>query len=790
MPITNGGGFWGDGKIGNIVFMKNRKEIFFSLKILFLFFLFFPSRAFAQSSDWQNLVKNWPITTPDSLEIWQDTSGKIYQLITKGGKYWVRTNIESANWSSGNINQEPNNTSFPFPQSIDGMAFLYLNNSLWQTITKNDIFFTHVVGQAWRSAGKIFSGETTTCSRSLPLEGIDTLTAYPDGNKIALMVTKNGFYWKKSDINSSVWDECGQLINDPNAPQKFEGHTRFLWNGKIAELAVAGGRFWFFPDITDCQHYERGLIQNLASGRFGVAVGTWDYNQFHCYTLDGNRIPCLEDPFGMNPKGFSDNRFANYDFQQLNRIAFNISSFNTRDPNANTQFIWFHYEETDNPLEITGGNFSYLGQYQSRRLGRPMTSEEILNEAQIYAVSGAPGSVRVRLVKENSQINGVSKKWRIRLPKIVYKNGYPFCEGCIFKENEFYQFLDAHSDFDDGWGNWYALYMLAEVEYGIVSHYLEPYEYAAVLNEYVEKLKSKYPRIRFILASPVGATPKARKYFETLYNPHFKLLTEQTKAAINFTSADIFLGRVPAPDFDYNGYPAVSDSQLKGIACQFLKEAKEIGNFFYLLTGKQTLLTQTAPWIWGAVQAPPDDLGYNRAPCPWCKSNDDVWETTKYGNARLIQLAYGTLAQKTEETKVAAWAYWGNMRQARWKEPLLERWCGDLCHGFASLSLPAICDEKGGCPQITNEPKPTVEGITYLQLAWGNYNFRPEGAPSWWPTQNEDFCSLPNFPPPSTPNLNAEIKEILANFSLNNERLELYADGKINAVDFGKIIIR
>ena len=94
--------------------MKNRKEIFFSLKILFLFFLFFPSRAFAQSSDWQNLVKNWPITTSDSLEIWQDTSGKIYQLITKGGRYWVRTNIESVNWSSGNINQEPNIPAFLF----------------------------------------------------------------------------------------------------------------------------------------------------------------------------------------------------------------------------------------------------------------------------------------------------------------------------------------------------------------------------------------------------------------------------------------------------------------------------------------------------------------------------------------------------------------------------------------------------------------------------------------------------------------------------------------------------
>ncbi len=524
------------------------------------------------------------------------------------------------------------------------------------------------------------------------------------------------------------------------------------------------------------------------NGRFGIAIATWDYSKVQCYLLTGERTDCATAPSQMNRKNFSDMRMTAYDGSnhQLGMNAFNISSFTTLDPSANTQFIWFHYEDTrinqpgEHPqgaLEIKSGEFNYIdtSKYTAVRLNRDLSNEEMTSYpngvgAKIYATSGAPGSVRVKVQKQDGSAvpvdiagsppihkNGFG--FRIRLPGIRYdENGYPYCTDgssdptstCIFKQAEFTEYLRQHSDFNDNdplkvygsvarAGNWYTFYLLAETEYGIVSHYLEPYEYAAVVNTYVKTIKSVNPRARFILGSPViGFPDRYKPYYTALWNSP-GMLSPQAKESITFIGADHFADKLSNPDVATGAYAAITDAQIQASAEQFMATVRDAGQFFFKLTGKPTLMTQIGPLMHPAVNPEPDSLSFvsinESNKCKWCKRNTDVWQSVQYGTARLTQLMFSKLLEEADTTHVVAWAYWGGMEQEYWKDPLINKTWGGLNHGITWLSWPLLCTTGAGCKSTTNEPWPSYTGMVYLKLANGDKNYIPDGAPSWWPGQ-------------------------------------------------------
>lgn len=515
-----------------------------------------------------------------------------------------------------------------------------------------------------------------------------------------------------------------------------------------------------------------------SDGRFGIALGTWNYNLLECYSINGVKEDCRTTYNQYYYKDFNDMWMTTYDSaqQRLSPSAFNVASLAARDPSANTQFVWYHYEDTGNlatdnpqgPVIINAGQFNYeLDVATLPRLGRPMTVDEMVypvdaggsqvpgsEGAQIYVTSGAPGSVRVRLQKEpgtNLLNNYTAYGWRIRLPKLIYKNGYPYCEGCIYKETEFKDFLQRNINFNDGAGNWYTFYILAEPEYPIISQYLEPYEYAAVFNEYVEKIQTWFPTKtpRFMLASPATSISTQKwwePYYRSLYDDNYHLLSPQSKSAVTFNSADVFVAPPLAPDTLYNGVAPTTDAGLINTANTAFADAYVIGNFFYNLNGKPTLLTQSGIRSYRAVDPPPNSLRFSNESCSWCLNNNDVWTSTEFSTARLAQLFYGNLLAQTNSTHVVAWAYWGNTRQVNWTEALINKTWGDLNHGDFWLTWPILCTTANNCPVPTDQIWPSQPGMVYLKMANGDPTYRPDGAPGWWP-----IAPLPLFSPPPMP---------------------------------------
>lgn len=516
------------------------------------------------------------------------------------------------------------------------------------------------------------------------------------------------------------------------------------------------------------QSDARGGSQS-ANGRFGVALGTWDYSRLGCFDAQGEKIDCAADPYKLYAAGMNDMLITTYDAQQqrLSNAAFNVSSMSHQDPSANTQFIWFRYEDLDNPQVINEGRFSYTNQaeYTASRLGRRMTDEEITSPTQrsgqsgadIYATSNVPGSVRVRVQREQvTNVHGRSSSWRIRLPGIrTDERGYGYCVDCIFREADFFKYLDENRSFSDDPGNpngnWYAFYLLAEVEYGLRSHYFEPYEYAAVVNEYVTKIKARYPKARFVLASPVGDFPDIFvPYYRELWESH---LAPEVKDAITFSSLDMFYPPPALPDQKITvnkiinneevevEYDAITDEQLISQANAFVDKVSAAGNAMFEITQKPVLLTQTGAQMYAAVDPAPNSLNFSIAgPCPWCQENDDVWRTVEYGTARLTQLIFSKLASSADETKVQAWAYWGNARQQHWQDPIIGKTWGDINHGVFWLSWPVICTVDIGCPVSTNQIWPSRVGMVYLKLAHNDSTFVPDDAPCWWPGSSNSRC--------------------------------------------------
>lgn len=482
---------------------------------------------------------------------------------------------------------------------------------------------------------------------------------------------------------------------------------------------------------------QTGLFSRAAgtaSGRYGIALGTWNFNGVSCYDLNGNKYPsCANSPVKFYINNFNDMQVTAYDGSNhaLAPAAFNIAPFDRLDPAANTQFIWFHYEDNNGNTLLPGN--SYLTTDQ-------MTNPNPLYGARIYATSGAPGSIQVRVIKgPTSDIQYplgtvIPANYKLRLPAAAYTNGvvnrdangYPMCTGCIFREADFHNFLEQNKYWTDNGtstGNWYGFYILAETEYKIVSHYLTPQEYAAVFNEYVAKLNSWYPgKARFIFMSPAGNdVSKFKPYFDAL----IPLLTPQARAAITFMGLDPFYGPPQYPDFAMNGYPAVTDAQLQSMANNFVSGVSTAGNYLYSVSGgKYVVLTQTGTWL-------PNP--YPSSNCGWCANDTDVWRTTQYGQARLTQLVFRNLERNNVATKVVAWAYWGNVQQPTWYEPLVGLQWGGVRHGISWLTWPIYCTAAANCSANTSKPWPSYSGMVYLKMANGNKTYRPDNAPGWWP---------------------------------------------------------
>lgn len=561
----------------------------------------------------------------------------------------------------------------------------------------------------------------------------------------------------------------------------------------------------FFVSIWIFCFFYKPVFVHAQSGRFGVALGTWNFSKLQCYDMNGGKIDCKDAPIHYRYP-FNDMKITSYDQYQdkLSKSAFNVGSFSVLDPSANTQSIWIHYEDYDNPWVYPAGKFSYTDfSYTPQRLGRETTNYEGERGAHVYATSGAPGAVRVRIQYEpGTNIHNRCYDWRIRLPKIIYKEGYPYCEGCIFKEDDFYNFLDENIDFDDGNGNWYALYLMAETDYGICSHYLEPYEYAAVFNEYVEKLKTRYPRIRFILESPVGGfTDRYEPYFRDLYGLNGKtpLLTPESRAAVSFNSIDVFLIQPLWPDNPITNskgsFRAITDNELNGEAERVYNLAEKAGKFFNSINQKETLLTQVGVFNYVAVNPEPDSLKFGSAQCHWCLNNDDVWKTTEYGTARLAQLFFTKLQQRVPESHIQAWSYWGNTLQSYWKDPLINKTWGGLNHGIYWLSWNSLATKENGCTgqnycTQTCEVWPTRVGMVYLKMANGDFSFVPEGAPSWWPRPSTTLARPTRTVPQTCQvcSVDATISGLISwysSYSINSidSKEDFNCDGKVDVAD-------
>ncbi len=528
----------------------------------------------------------------------------------------------------------------------------------------------------------------------------------------------------------------------------------------------------------------------LANGRFGVAVSTWDYDNLLCYNTLGQKIVCANDPRKMYP-GFSDMWVTSVDGKNLTlaKNALNISSFHALDPNANTQFIWFHYENmtnyrkliTNKPFDYQTNNTENISWVNTGIALDKDTLSLSKNGVRVYALSGAPGSIKVYIQNEESAPGSapqhLNSNWRIRLPGIEEDSaGHPFCQDCIFNKEDLITFLENNIDFNDGNDGWYSFYLLAETEFGIVSHYLDPYEYASVVNSYTKEIIKLYPKAKIILQSPVAGIESSTgidgvvnykpwsnitNYYNSLWNNY---LTEDSKNAVSFIGLDAFISNIEHPDTLVNGVRAVTECEIQDKVNNFYNDVKVVGSSLHQITGKDILLTQSG----GRLPSLPkekyrdasvitedgdsilvkDTIINFSSPfeCTWCDNINDVWSTTEYSSARLVQLAYEKLFKNINDTHVVAWAYWGNGKQPFWYDPDIKVTWGSINHGVMPLSWSLECLAIGqpNCSANTGRVWPTRTGEVYLYAANGDFKHKPEGAPRWW-GREEKSCNIKDY---------------------------------------------
>lgn len=435
-----------------------------------------------------------------------------------------------------------------------------------------------------------------------------------------------------------------------------------------------------------------------ASGSFGVALATWSTehgnglnDELYCYNKYGQEIPCSQEPRKHMLPHRAEMKMKSYynpDYG-FNGTAFNVTSPYYLDGYANTQYISFHFMEPDDRIPLQ---------------------------------SNAPGQIMAKFQDQYLSLVEIDGSY-------------------IWQRDKFKQWLVDHSDFNDGWGNWYAFYLIAEPDTTSWCK-LRAEDYAKVVMDYVELLDEVKQETgvspRIILASPyIGTITASRKNVslnsadnlviddiniklpgdrypahlqdtyndskKVYHNEYFKDVMTHLKqdysqaqyqkfdSMFTYTSIDIFFGPVPGPDeeVNYQGqtYAAVSDEELKKMAQKTVDVIGAAGNFFKNLTGKDTVIPQFGPIVPSAHH---DRPWLSNSRCDWCKDFSDNWETTEWGTARLTQLITHKLATSVDDTHVLAWAYWGLVKQPEWQEPFasterLKHW-GGINHGLMWLA--------------------------------------------------------------------------------------------------------
>ena len=777
--------------------------LIFSVLVALLLMIGFAPKIFALEEDDAILYVNWPVLNPNSMNIFEK-GGSTYQILYKGDKYFLRdlsTLNPNSNWTSGtNLSDGSTMTGIILPNDPRTVTTFWEKNQLYQTAIKANIWYSRVVDNPWRWTGSMFTGEAISndlnCQIPLP-NVVDSISAYPSdinnlkGGDASVMIISGNYYWIKSRNSSKIWSKCGFVINPVGyTTNGFDTHLRFVYKNKLKDIFLKDGKYYkadvstsnlnrnYLYDISELE-IGRVSISNSANLKYGIAVGTWNYFDLKCYDFKtGNEIDCVNDPYRLNIPTISDNWFnfmTPNKIYQLSKGAYNLADFNDRDPNANIQFVWYHYINLGNTFTIPQNGDPYKdrpGNIISSWSSDPSALKNDLINLRAYLITGAPGSVSVYSQKEIQSDGSVI--YRNRLPAIEEKtstqdgNLYKYCNGCIFREQEFKTFLEEASMTTQQY-----IQIIPEVEYSNnPSHYLEPWEYAAVVNEYSSKINlwfgSSPNKPRLILASPIQISDP--KGYETYYTKLYKsgssnlpLLTSEAKALIAFNSLDFF------PDFmvsNPNAYDAkVTEKEIETAVCKDVNKVKAAADFFYSLNNKKTIVTQTAPWICGYEGYNNSTTNYNKNYCAWISNFYDkntgnykdldniVYDKTKFTAARLIQLTY---SQFERIGNLQAWTYWGNIKQSLYSVlPYFDGQFGGLNHGFYSLSNP-----------VNNMAQSNVIGDVYLNLANNNKDYLPESAPSWWLRGTAtDFCDF--------------------NISSNGD---LDGDGHVNIYDYNLLV--
>lgn len=194
-------------------------------------------------------VLDLPINNTDTIALWEE-NGVLKELVTKDSNYWIRSNIAYNNWHKGIIfENEVNQTSEPFPSSMDTNTIYRVNNVYAQTITKDSTYWYRPnIAGPWTSAGPILSREVNETNCPSPPK-LDAISVYSDPAKPGLLsqiMLYNNTYWYREDFTGS-WTQCGKLISDID--EIIHAHTRFFYQGIQYDIVLTDNRNWIIKNL-------------------------------------------------------------------------------------------------------------------------------------------------------------------------------------------------------------------------------------------------------------------------------------------------------------------------------------------------------------------------------------------------------------------------------------------------------------------------------------------------------------------------------------------------------------
>ena len=194
---------------------------------------------------------NLPINIPlvDTIALWEE-NGKLRELITSGGSYWYRDDINNNDWQRGVLfENEVNNTGTTFPSSLDSNVVYSLNGKLTQIITKeNKFWYRGDTTGPWTSSGQILSNAINNTNCEIPAK-LDANSIYKNPTNASLLsqvMVYDSTYWYRADT-TGPWTECGQLV--PGLTEKVEAHTRFLYQGNQYDIVYTANRGWIIKNL-------------------------------------------------------------------------------------------------------------------------------------------------------------------------------------------------------------------------------------------------------------------------------------------------------------------------------------------------------------------------------------------------------------------------------------------------------------------------------------------------------------------------------------------------------------